>query len=352
MTGIHRRFRFKQLEEVRDTSLFYRSIVSQLLDNEQNTRGACASLEDDGKTCFSSSHKFGRGHHGQLKSWILSGCVFLTLLIYSSWMSTHRIHNQFYISFELSRKKILPLKKFPRMIGYAPILSNVSIRSHCIYRYFAIDVNSEHYPSKRQMKAIGNLTKQREIEYDDDYYGYSNLNPDITEECQLRYDWQKKTITSCNSVHEFDTTSPFVVSGPDQRVRRRYNLIGEGYWRSVFTVNQDVVYDTSINGRSNDASKIVVLKTMRFMHEFSPRNFDRMRRDALIMERLTVSKFVMDIYGFCGTTSFSEYGDGKDISSSIWPRDTQKNKHLITQLDKLHIGTVCFNMFCPTRYFC
>ena len=67
------------------------------------------------------------------------------------------------------------------------------------------------------------------------------------------------------------------------------------------------------------------------------RNFDRMRRDGLVMGELTKSKYVLDIYAFCGTSGLFEYADGGDIEETIWPSDGTES-HL-SQLDKLHMGT-------------
>jgi hypothetical protein len=97
---------------------------------------------------------------------------------------------------------------------------------------------------------------------------------------------------------------------------------------------------------------LFVFKTMRYRHEFTPRNFNRMRREALIMERLTSSPFVINMYAFCGTSSISEYGDGKDIAAAIWPPDRSgesfrsitlerqqtERPTALSQLEKLHIG--------------
>ena len=63
-----------------------------------------------------------------------------------------------------------------------------------------------------------------------------------------------------------------------------------------------------------------------YEHEYDTRNFDRHRRDALAMERLTKYKSVVDMYGFCGDSALSDFADEGDISDAIWPSDEQEWK--------------------------
>ena len=81
---------------------------------------------------------------------------------------------------------------------------------------------------------------------------------------------------------------------------------------------------------------------MRYQHSFTPRNFDRMRRDSVTMERLTRSPFIVNLYAFCGTTGLSEFGDGGDLPDALWPptQTTHTTETIVlSQMDKLRIGT-------------
>jgi len=73
-------------------------------------------------------------------------------------------------------------------------------------------------------------------------------------------------------------------------------FLGSGLWRQSWRVNPRMDVDSS------------VLKMMKNEHPIDQRNFDRHRRDALVMERLTTSPNVVSIYGFCGNTVLTEYG--------------------------------------------
>lgn len=72
-------------------------------------------------------------------------------------------------------------------------------------------------------------------------------------------------------------------------------FLADGLWRDVFAVRDSVDH------------QITVLKIMKPKHDVNSRNFDRHRRDALSMERLTSNKNIVDIYGFCGNTVATEF---------------------------------------------
>jgi hypothetical protein len=172
---------------------------------------------------------------------------------------------------------------------------------------------------KRHVTDMGNAKARRKIETRDE------LDVDISEYdgCQLQYEWQKMSFPTCNNVHEFDGTKPW--SKTLNRRQKLYRIIGNGFWRDVWIVSND-------NGIYDEKG---ILKTMRYHHLFTMRNFDRMRRDSVTMERLTKSPFIVNIYSFCGTTSVTEFGDGGDIPDALWPSTSTSS---LSQIEKLRIG--------------
>ena len=103
----------------------------------------------------------------------------------------------------------------------------------------------------------------------------------------------------------------------------KYKFLTHGFYRDVLSAFDPV-------------GEPFVFKPMRRKHRFTFRNFDRMRRDAVVMDRLTAHKYILNIYGFCGTSAVFEYADGGDIDSTLWPDgETIAN---LSQLEKLHIG--------------
>lgn len=89
-------------------------------------------------------------------------------------------------------------------------------------------------------------------------------------------DWHSLHYPTCNIVHE----------------QRLGEYLASGLWRSVWLPQHHE--ETS------------VLKVMQREHKVDHRNWDRHRRDALVMEQLTASPFVTDVYGYCGNSVVTE----------------------------------------------
>jgi hypothetical protein len=178
------------------------------------------------------------------------------------------------------------------------------------YRTAMLDPNVEYYPSKRTVDHIGNRRKQLRIENEDRPLASDGL--DLMGGCELQYEWQRMTRPTCNTVHE---NFGFAGHGDNR-------ILGKGFWRDVWIFH-------------DEGGETGIFKTMRYNQDFTPRNFDRMRRDAVIMERLTASEFIVDMYSFCGTSSVSEFGEGGDIPAVL----KDKERPPLTPVDKLRIGT-------------
>jgi hypothetical protein len=119
-------------------------------------------------------------------------------------------------------------------------------------------------------------------------------------ECVAQHDWQKYSYPTCNLLMERDLTALALDAEGKSSVR----LLANGYWRDVW--------------KARDPYNLAVVKTMRYEHEYAPRNYDRHRRDAVAMERLTSSEWVMEIYSFCGNSGIFEFADGGSIEDSIF----------------------------------
>lgn len=109
----------------------------------------------------------------------------------------------------------------------------------------------------------------------------------------VRPEWQEFNFPTCNDVHEIDLAS--IVERQGQRVADvPLGYLSSGLWRSVWAVDPRL-------------GEPVVIKMMKQQHDVTDRNLDRHRRDALVMERLTSSPYVVDIHGFCGNSVLTEY---------------------------------------------
>lgn len=122
--------------------------------------------------------------------------------------------------------------------------------------------------------------------------------------------WQDFNLQTCNIIHELNFLKVFKyilckelpvglgfgdisISLTDGVINREvYSMryIGSGLWRQVWKVEN-----------------FIVLKAMKSEHKYDTRNLDRHRRDALVMERLTSNKYIINTYGFCGTSVLTEY---------------------------------------------
>jgi hypothetical protein len=82
---------------------------------------------------------------------------------------------------------------------------------------------------------------------------------------------------------------------------------------------------------------------------FSVEQFDNIRRDAMVMERLTESPIIVDMYGFCGTSIYSELlprevemyvvpGEGFADADSLDDEDDVKPRNNYTVTEKLEMA--------------
>lgn len=104
------------------------------------------------------------------------------------------------------------------------------------------------------------------------------------EECTPMQSWQKTFHPTCNLLHE----------------RKADTLLSiRGSWRSVWLTENDSV----------------VLKMLHFARDFDAESFYRNQLDAMAMERLTRSKYVIDSYGFCGQSVLVEFAphNGREL---------------------------------------
>ena len=93
----------------------------------------------------------------------------------------------------------------------------------------------------------------------------------------------------------------------------------------------------------------MALKTIRYEHDYTERNFHRHERDAIVAERLTASPRVTDIHAFCGNSGYFEFASGgsladrleesymaqMDVEDEAGRRKPEENEHLLSPRDKL-----------------
>ncbi|KAL3945531.1 MAG: hypothetical protein SGBAC_000355 [Bacillariaceae sp.] len=123
-----------------------------------------------------------------------------------------------------------------------------------------------------------------------DYYEFSADLDDKENECR-RPNWTHLYKPTCNTMHEIDILTDFP-SGHSrlkdfQDVDSFY--ISHGYYRDVWVVD------------SQDRNEKTILKVSRWRHDYGVDLLHEIMRDALIMERMSMSSRIVDMYGHCGT---------------------------------------------------
>jgi hypothetical protein len=164
-------------------------------------------------------------------------------------------------------------------------------------------------------------------------------------DCVAQYKWQESMYPTCNHFMELDITKSMSqhlrnnifedssaksgdvesygpgmknvkVSATPRPVSTSLKFLSCGYWRDVWQLT---------DYRDKDRLERIVLKTQRYEHDLTARNYDRHRRDAVASERLTSSPFIMDIYGYCATSGLFEFADGGSLDDAIWEPNLDVN---------------------------
>eukprot|EP00977_Amphora_coffeiformis_P008867 scaffold2003_cov157-Amphora_coffeaeformis.AAC.1 len=114
--------------------------------------------------------------------------------------------------------------------------------------------------------------------------------------CVPLADWMTDSYPNCNHFHELSL--PWSAQGnisssvvDDDRLEK----LGRGWFRTTW--------------RWDRLDESIVLKTLRIEREFLSEYYDLHNRDAVAMERLTGSPYVVDVYGYCGQSAINELAD-------------------------------------------
>lgn len=136
---------------------------------------------------------------------------------------------------------------------------------------------------------------------------------DPEQECIPMADWQTTFHPSCNSIHEMDM--------PHLLNQEAYSLVSnKGYWRNAWKINMDVA-ENGLSPVNN-----IVIKSLKYIHEPNDETFELNRVDGVSMEQLTHSRYITDIYGYCGATSLQEFAGGGLLGDFLRRLKTTKEK--------------------------
>eukprot|EP00815_Leptocylindrus_aporus_P011123 CAMPEP_0116059472 /NCGR_PEP_ID=MMETSP0322-20121206/5811_1 /TAXON_ID=163516 /ORGANISM="Leptocylindrus danicus var. apora, Strain B651" /LENGTH=572 /DNA_ID=CAMNT_0003543849 /DNA_START=134 /DNA_END=1852 /DNA_ORIENTATION=- len=144
---------------------------------------------------------------------------------------------------------------------------------------------------------MGHVWKANEInsKYMDSYYAFDD---DVVRARHLhgkcrRTLWHKYYFPNCNQFHELD------LAHDDSK------KLGSGYYRTVWAVK-------------DDQQQKFVLKGSKYKHPIKTDFFENVRMDALVMERLTSSPRIVDMFGHCALGVITEQLD-YDMETTVIP---------------------------------
>lgn len=118
--------------------------------------------------------------------------------------------------------------------------------------------------------------------------------------------------------------------------------LAHGFYRDSFSFSWNNTGRTNTTSNNNNSPiTTVVVKSLRYEHDVEPYNVKTINTEALIMERLTSSSFVTNIYGHCGTSIIVE--KGSEFYKDVVPRrgeEPVRGRISQKELDKLQIHDV------------
>lgn len=160
--------------------------------------------------------------------------------------------------------------------------------------------------------AINTATESKNLEEGDEEEEKKN-----GDECVPLAEWQDLSFPNCNVLHEIDlraVTDSFIDDNENTEQKEKLSLLGEGWFRDTWRLDRRLRAakshgDDNNSDNNNDEKESVVLKTLRIEREFLEEYYDLHRKDALAMERLTSSAFVVNAYGYCGQSAINEMAD-------------------------------------------
>ena len=156
--------------------------------------------------------------------------------------------------------------------------------------------NFDALPANKSVAIFEVLSTETE---DSETEAPTNSSAVATEEknCIPMAKWMTASYPNCNSVHEVDMHGGVLSVYDDEE---EFKFLGQGWFRDTWRYAND----------NYEGEPPVVLKTLRIEREFLDEYFDLHRRDAVAMERLTFSPYVINVHGFCGQTAINEFAEG------------------------------------------
>ncbi|CAJ1969156.1 unnamed protein product [Cylindrotheca closterium] len=134
----------------------------------------------------------------------------------------------------------------------------------------------------------------------DDDFKRDEYGKDTEYDYQCRRTHQHRlNFPTCNVYHEIDF------------IQSQGTYLNAGAYRQVMVGKHDNV----------DKQERIIFKDIHFDFEATEENYEFVRMDAIVAERLTASPRIYDIYGFCGLGILSEFFPHGDLEAEIVPNE-------------------------------
>ncbi|KAL9179449.1 hypothetical protein ACHAXT_008739 [Thalassiosira profunda] len=178
--------------------------------------------------------------------------------------------------------------------------------------------DDEHKSKKeRHIHIERNVLKNREHIKNDANYLSDEASPS-REECVPMAEWQSHSYPNCNYIHEVDMQRKTYTG--------EFFLVASGGFNDVFRVDDEITLALKIlrPGKKH-------LPGVPNKWDYTTGNYDIVRRDALVSERLTSSSHVLPIYSYCGFSEVVPWADGgtlPDALQSQWSRGVKDWKNI------------------------
>lgn len=199
--------------------------------------------------------------------------------------------------------------------------------------------NPRHYPEYssdgKKIWIEGATYEDLKHYYDDDSINvlpYANEDKKKGPRACISPEFSTLYFPTCNNFHEhgilraFDDPEITAHPRPGHEIYTKY--LASGYYRDAWLTEDSPwiwpnryarekqqqlsseIYDVLDNEKTDEmilkGYRSAVLKTLRLVHNYDDESFHEMRLEAIIMERMTKSPRIMDIYGHCGFSALAE----------------------------------------------
>jgi serine/threonine protein kinase len=163
---------------------------------------------------------------------------------------------------------------------------------------------NNHFPQKRLLDPVASFMALAEAHLRNDP---GDAWQPHHEHCLPKASWQTQSYPNCNTIHEISVASAAAeVASNAAHIAEEDALavLGEGWFRTTWRYDRTLPRTTNVTNVES-----VVLKTLRIARDYLSEYYELHRRDAVAMERLTASPFVVNVYGYCGQSAINELAD-------------------------------------------